>query len=51
MSKIADLVDAGMLRGLPVDPEGFPYVIGTTHHAELNPNSPLLKLEPLYRRF
>jgi len=48
---IGNLVNVGMLRGLPVDPEGFPYVIGATGHAELNPKSPLLKLEPLYRRF
>lgn len=48
---LSDLVNAGMLRGVPVDPDGFPYVIGKTGDAELNPKSPLLKLEPLYRRF
>ena len=48
---LSDLVNAGMLRGVPVDPDGFSYVIGKTGHAELNPKSPLLKLEPLYRRF
>jgi len=48
---LGDLVNAGMLRGVPVDPDGFPYVVGKTGRAELNPNSRLLKLEPLYRRF
>jgi tetratricopeptide (TPR) repeat protein len=48
---IGALVSAGMLRGVPVDPDGFPYVVGKTGHAELNPKSSLLKLEPLYRRF
>ncbi|HLK04410.1 MAG TPA: hypothetical protein VKT53_08210 [Candidatus Acidoferrum sp.] len=48
---LQDLVDAGMLRGIPVDPERFAYVIGKDGHAELNPKSPLLKDEPLYRRF
>ncbi|HLZ11472.1 MAG TPA: hypothetical protein VKP58_02695 [Candidatus Acidoferrum sp.] len=50
-ASIADLASAGMLRGVPVDPDGFPYVVGKTGHAELNPKSPLLQLEPLYRRF
>jgi hypothetical protein len=48
---LRDLVNAGILRSVPADPEGFPYVVGKTGHAELNPKSPLLKLEPLYRRF
>ncbi len=47
----SDLVNAGMLRGLPVDPDGFPYIVEKTGHVELNPKSPLLTLEPLYRRF
>ncbi len=50
-ASVHDLVEAGMLRGLPADPEGFPYVIGKSGKAELNPESPLFKLEPLYRRF
>ena len=48
---VRDLVDAGMLQGLPADPDHFPYVIGKSGKAELNPESPLSKLEPLYRRF
>ncbi|HXJ45337.1 MAG TPA: hypothetical protein VNK47_01585 [Candidatus Dormibacteraeota bacterium] len=46
-----ELVNAGVLRGAPVDPEGIPYVVGMTGHAELNSKSPLFKLAPLYRRF
>jgi tetratricopeptide (TPR) repeat protein len=49
--RLSDLVNAGILSGVPVDPDGFPYVIGKTGHAELNPKSPLFELEPLYRRF
>lgn len=46
-----ELVNAGMLRGVPVDPEGVPYIVGMTGDAELNSKSPLFKLAPLYRRF
>ena len=46
-----ELVNAGMLRGVPVDPEGVPYIVGMTGEAELNSKSPLFKLAPLYRRF
>jgi len=48
---LQELIDVGLLPGLPVDPERFPYVVGTTGHAELNPNSPITKAEPLYRKF
>ncbi len=48
---LQELVDAGMLSGIPGDPDRFAYVIGKTGHAELNPNSPIAKAEPLYRRF
>jgi hypothetical protein len=46
-----ELVEAGMLRGLPADPDGFAYVIGKSGKGELNPDGRLSKLEPLYRRF
>lgn len=48
---LQELVDAGLLPGIPVDPERFPYVVGKLGRAELNPNSPIAKVEPLYRRF
>jgi len=49
--QLRELVEAGMLRGIPADPEGFAYVIGKSGKAELNPDGRLFKLEPLYRRF
>ena len=50
-AQMRELVEAGMLRGLPADPEGFAYVIGKSGKAQLNPDGRLFKLEPLYRRF
>ena len=48
---LRDLVQASMLQGLPVDPAGYPYVLGKSGEAQLNPKSPLAEKEPLYRRF
>ena len=48
---LQELVDVGMLPGIPGDPDRYAYVIGKTGHAELNPDSPIAKAEPLYRRF
>lgn len=48
---LRELVNAGMLPGIPGDPDGFAYVIGETGHAELNPESPIAKAETMYRRF
>jgi hypothetical protein len=45
---VTDLVAAGLVSGLPVDPLGFPYVFGTDGKAQLNPQSPLFKERPLY---
>lgn len=50
-TRMRELLEAGMLRGIPADPEGFAYVIGKSGKAELNPDGRLSKLEPLYRRF
>jgi hypothetical protein len=36
-----DLADAGLLSGQPLDPAGFPYVLGQSGRAEPNPRSPL----------
>jgi tetratricopeptide (TPR) repeat protein len=38
---ISDLVQAGLLPGQLLDPDGFPYVMGEDGKAELNPKSPL----------
>jgi len=35
----AEMRDAGMLPGIPVDPDGLPYVIGPDGKAHLNPQS------------
>jgi tetratricopeptide (TPR) repeat protein len=41
--KMLELVQAGLLTGIPRDPEGFPYVFGEDGKAEVNLNSPLLE--------
>jgi hypothetical protein len=40
---ISDLVQAGFLRGIPRDAEGYPYVLDEDGKADLNLNSPLLE--------
>jgi hypothetical protein len=40
-TSIKDLGDVGLLSGQPVDPEGFPYVLGQLGRAEPNPKSRL----------
>lgn len=49
-SKITELVQAGLLRGLPRDPEGYPYGLGAEGKAELNLNSPLLEEQLLNKK-
>ena len=41
--RISDLVQAGMLRGAPVDPAGYPYTLSEEGKAQLNLDSPLLE--------
>lgn len=41
--RMSELVEAGWLKKLPADADGFPYVVGTSGKAELNLNSPLLE--------
>jgi tetratricopeptide (TPR) repeat protein len=41
--RMSELVEAGLLKMLPTDADGFPYVVGTSGKAELNLNSPLLE--------
>lgn len=38
-ARIEDLIAAGSLQGRPVDPAGFPYVLGADGKARLNPSS------------
>ena len=39
--RISELAEAGLLTGQPLDPSGFPYVLGEQGKAEPNPKSPL----------
>jgi hypothetical protein len=41
-SSSSDLRDAGLLRGNPVDPEGYPYVFGPDGKSRLDPQSPIV---------
>jgi tetratricopeptide (TPR) repeat protein len=40
-TSISVLVQAGLLPGQPLDPDGFPYVMGENGKADLNPKNPL----------
>ena len=45
VTRMSELIDAGLIRGLPRDPAGYPYIFGDGGQAGLNPNSPLLEKE------
>ena len=46
-SSTADLRAAGLLNGIPVDPDGYPYVFGPYGKARLNPQSKvIIPIEP-----
>jgi tetratricopeptide (TPR) repeat protein len=49
--RMSELVQAGFLRGLPVDPDGFAYVFSEEGKAELNLDSPLLEQQLLLEKF
>jgi len=42
-TRMSELVEAGWLKKIPVDADGFPYVVGASGKAELNLKSPLLE--------
>jgi tetratricopeptide (TPR) repeat protein len=48
--KIGELLQAGLLKAMPRDPEGYPYVIGEDGKADLNLNSPLLEKKLMDRK-
>jgi tetratricopeptide (TPR) repeat protein len=50
-ARMSDLVQAGLLQGIPGDPLGFPYIFGEDGKAELNLDSPLLEQQLLLERF
>ena len=51
-ASIRDMIAAGMLRGEPVDPAGFTYILGPDGKVLLNPLSPINSdiLKPVIRR-
>ena len=48
---MAELIRAGLLRGVPKDPAGFAYVFGENGKAELDVESPLLEQQLLMERY
>ena len=49
--RVAELVQAGLLRGVPVDPRGYAYEFGDNGKAELNLDSPLLEQQLILEHF
>ncbi|HTZ33580.1 MAG TPA: hypothetical protein VMH31_14060 [Methylomirabilota bacterium] len=49
-TRMSELVDARLLKSVPRDPNGYPYVLGEGGKAELNLNSPLLEKSLLLNR-
>jgi hypothetical protein len=49
-TRIGELMQAGLIRGVAKDPDGYPYVLGEGGKAELNLNSPLLEQMLLEKR-
>jgi hypothetical protein len=45
-----DLVNAGLIRGAPVDPEGYVYVFDANGKTHINPASPLYKQQPILQK-
>jgi hypothetical protein len=50
-ASMRELVQAGLLDAIPVDPMGFAYDFGEDGKAELNLNSPLLEEQVMHGRF
>lgn len=49
--RMSEMVQAGLLRGIPGDPLGFAYVFGQDGRAKLSLDSPLLEQQLLLERF
>lgn len=47
-TRVEEIIQAGLLKHLPVDPEGYPYTFGPDGKAELNLESPLLEQQRLH---
>ncbi|HEX4546472.1 MAG TPA: hypothetical protein VH110_08930 [Candidatus Acidoferrum sp.] len=50
-TRMSELVQGGLLRGIPGDPLGYAYVFGPEGKAELSLDSPLLEQQVLMGRF
>jgi hypothetical protein len=50
-ARMSELVQAGLLRGIPGDPLGFAYVFGEGGKAELNLESPLLEQQIILEKY
>jgi len=47
---VKELIQAGLIGGEPVDPVGYPYIIGMGGKAQISERSPLYKQQTAYRR-
>ena len=47
---IGEMVQSGLIPGVPGDPTGYPYVIGSDGKAALSEKSPLFKEKSVYQR-
>jgi tetratricopeptide (TPR) repeat protein len=47
---LSELVQAGLLKGIPLDPDGYPYVLGEGGKAELGVDSPLMEQQVLQKK-
>jgi tetratricopeptide (TPR) repeat protein len=47
---LSELVEAGLLKGILLDPEGYPYVLGEGGKAELSVDSPLMEQQVLQKK-
>jgi hypothetical protein len=47
---VRELIGAGLLPAAPVDPAGFPYVLGSGGKAQMNPASPLFREKQHYEK-
>jgi hypothetical protein len=43
-------VQAGLVKGIPLDPEGYPYVLGEGGKAELSVDSPLMEQQVMQKK-
>src|SRR5437667_113098 len=49
--RVSELVEAGMLQGMAVDPLDYPYTFDENGKAALNPKSPLFEKQKFFERF